>query len=487
MSDEGARRSGPGLGRAPVPTPAGSLPLGSPAGTPAGASSAEAPLRVLVVDEDERLLRTWRVMLDAGAAEAIQVFGLTDGARALRVIAEQAVDVVVTDVQAGSVSGLDLLDQIRAAHPAVVVVVTGAEPRVDDTVRALKAGAWDFLGKPFLDLEACIARVRAAVAHKRLGDENRLRAARAAEGRVATVWFSLSPVMARLLGQLDRAAQLDTPLLLLGAAGTGKTTLARAAHARSGRASRPCVVFAAGAEHAPEVLAARIAEAAGATLLVEDVDQLTAAEQARLKAALLAPPAHRPRIIATARRGLGAKVEAGAFDADLRWKLATVELTLPPLEARLEDLPHLVHRFLSRAAEGTGRPPPTIDTACLHALRATSWQEGNLNLLARALEHAARVADGCVTEADLPARLREVAEPEGVDLADLVDLDLPWKDAITGAENRIRATYLRGLLDRAEGNMTRAAEAAGLDRSNFRRHVKRYLRGGLDEDGDDEE
>lgn len=441
---------------------------------------------VLVVDEDDRLLRAWRVMLDSGAADAPVVVGITDGEGALTLAGDRSVDVVVVDLHAGSVSGLDLLDRLRASLPTVEVVLTGAQLSPAEVVRAVRAGAFDVLAKPFVELELCIERVRAALAHKRLADENRLRGARAAGGQVASAWFSLNPAAARRLGQLDRAARSEAHLLLAGPAGVGKSTLALAAHQRSTRASRPPVMCEAvnlNAANLPD----QLSQAAGSTLVIEDVDQLSASGQRCLRAHLNLPVQRRARIIATTRESLEARSAAGEFDLILAQRLGEVALSIPTLATRLEDLPHLAHRFLAEAAEAEGRPVPPLSTDCLALLRGRTWREDNLHGLRRALAHAARVAgpDG-VTVDDLPDDLRAPPVDSRLTAADLVNLNQPWKDAIASAENLIRATYLRGLLDRSEGNMTRAAEAAGLDRSNFRRHVKRYLRGTHD-DVDDEE
>ncbi len=432
------------------------------------------PASVLVVDDDERIIKAWRVMLEVGAGSPA-VFGALDADRARRLLAEHAVDVVLADVRLGASSGLDLLTHIKRSHPAIEVIIMSGHGRFDDAVRATKAGAYDYITKPFVDIGDVVARVHRAIDRKRLNDENEVLHAQASGP--ASLFHSRDARMRRLLDQIQRAAVTDRPLLLVGPVGVGKSTLARAAHDLSPRADGPFAVVNAG-ELTPELLRSAVAGAApGGTLCLELVDTLRPAAQAALQDVFEQEPDRiTARLISTARTSPTYLIDSGEFREELYWLINSVEVELPPLKDRRADIPHLAHGFLRRASVDANLPHRPFDPALMDFLVASEWRDGNLRALERAIAQAALMADGeSITLEALPGRLRDATDDVSLRLGELVDLDRPWKDAISQAEHVIRATYLRGLLERAEGNMTRAAEWAGLDRSNFRRHVKKYL------------
>ncbi len=459
------------------------------------------PTRVVVVDDEKIVRMAWRHMLNK---PDFTVELCADAKSAQQVLAVGPVDVMVVDVLMDGMNGLELLELVKRSRPEVEVIIMTGQASIEDAVRATKLGAFDYITKPFLDVEACINRVRQAARLKRLREENQ-----ALRRRVDDVGHPLleskAPAMEGVINQVKRVARVDATVLITGPTGAGKTALARALHDLSRRADREFVQLDCGTLAADVLEAELFGHAKGAftgavtdkpglfevadggTLFLDEVGNMTPKMQNKLLQVLNDGRVRRVgdqrdrvvdvRLLAATNSDLKAGVADGSFREDLYFRLKVVEIVVPPLNARREDIPRLAHFLLQQEVARHGLDVKGIEPTCLDRLCKHDWK-GNIRELQHVIERAAifETTDE-LTERSLPPEFQRALRGDTApqQLGDLVDVELPWKDAIANAEHTVRAAYLRGVLEKCDRNITRAAEHAGLDRSNFRRNLKRYV------------
>jgi two-component system response regulator AtoC len=452
------------------------------------------PARVLVVDDKENM----RKLLAKILADGWLVEEAEDGARALSLVATRPYDVVVTDIRMPGADGFELLAAVKARAPDTEVVMMTGYATVPDAVRAMKLGAFDYLEKPF-DPDAALAVVTRAAEHKRIADAAR----QAAPGSEVSAFHNLvgrSPPMREVFGLLEKAAALDITVLLLGETGTGKELAARAIHYHSARRERRFVPVNCGALPADLVESelfghARGAftgaavmkvglfeEARGGTLFLDEVGELPLPAQVKLNRALQEREIRRVgetqpikvdvRVIAATHRDLREEVKAGRFREDLFYRLHVFPVTLPPLRDRPEDVPLLAAHFLDKHARALRRTLAGFEPEALRRLAGHPWP-GNVRELENAVERAVAVVTGeRVRVADLPPDLAggpQAAAPDPAALA-----RLPYREAVAEARDRTSRDYLVALLAEFGGNVTRAAERAGMERESLHRLLRRY-------------
>jgi DNA-binding NtrC family response regulator len=450
--------------------------------------------RVLVVDDKENMLKLFAKIL----GEGYELTTAADGARALALVAAELFDVVVTDIRMPGADGFAVLRAVKARSPDTEVVMMTAYAAVEDAVLAIKEGAYDYLQKPF-DPDAALFAVERAAERKRLREQAAdLR--RELEGVYGfDKLVGKSAAMRQVYDLLERAAGLDITVLVTGETGTGKELAARAVHYHSGRRQGPFVPVNCGALPAELVeselfghakgaftgaataKAGLFAEADGGTLFLDEVGELPLAVQVKLNRALQEREIRRVgdnvavkvdvRVIAATHRDLKAEVAAGRFREDLFYRLHVYPVRLPPLRERLEDVPLLAAHFLGKHGRTLGRPLEGFELDALRALTAYAWP-GNVRELENAVERAVVVAPPpLVRAADLPAEL--VAAPTASLPAEVL-VRLPYREAVELARDRVSREYLTALLREFGGNVTRAAERAGVERESLHRLLKRY-------------
>jgi NtrC-family two-component system response regulator AlgB len=375
---------------------------------------------LLVVDDDKNIrshLGTYLRGSGHGVLEA------ADAPQALRLADAEAVDVVLSDVRMLGMDGVALLRELRRRRPDAVVILMTAYATIAGAIEAMREGAFHYLVKPFALDEVGLLVERACEVAALRSDNRALRSALDAPALLE----SQNPGMRRALATARQVAESEASVLLLGESGTGKNVLARAVHAWSPRSDGPFVTIPCTtlAEHLLEselfghVKGAftgawkdrpgRLEAAAGGTLFLDEVGELAPELQAKLLRFLEERRFERvgdartievdARIVAATNRDLEAEVGAGRFRADLFYRLAVVELRLPPLRERREDLPALVDHLLASLAARHRRALPRLDPAAREALAAYDWP-GNVRELANALERALVLSRGEVIAAE---------------------------------------------------------------------------------------
>lgn len=457
--------------------------------------------KVIVVDDEARILRFWRVMLNP---EEFEVRLCESAEQALVAIREDEPDVVVTDVLMNGMSGLDLLGHIKADYARVEVIVMTSKARVDDAVSAIKCGAFDYITKPFKDLEGCTNRVRQAARLRALRRENEQ--LRQAAGSDTDFFESDSDPMRRVLRDARRVAQTDVSVLLNGETGTGKSRLVRAMHDASHRRKHELVEIVVpnltanlveselfghvkgaftGATNDREGAFER---ADGGTIFLDEIGEMSANVQTKLLRVLQDQVVRRVgetqdrrvdvRVICATHVDIEQRVEDGLFREDLYFRIKVVKLKMLPLRERVEDLPRLAYRFLEEAlARNSMSDVKGIEPQVLERFQTFGWP-GNLRQLRNVIERAVVFETSeNLTVGSLPEELRGERAHSVLpsNMAKLVDISRPWREVTKAAEAQIKATYLRGVLSAHGGNITKAAAHAGVDRANFRRFLRRFL------------
>ena len=373
--------------------------------------SSQPALRVLVIDDEKNIRATVSLCLE-GLGCTVTGVGTAEAARAA--VAAGPYDLAFLDLRLGDTSGLDLLPELLARRPDLDVVVITAYATIDTAVEAMRRGARDYLPKPFTP-----AQIRHVV--EQVTDRQRLvRRVAELQSDLATAapeidLDSAAPAMRSVLDVLPRVAASDATVLLRGENGTGKGVVARALHAGSARAARPFVTVNC-PTLSEELLASelfghvrgaftgavrdqpgRVEAADGGTLLLDEIGEISPGLQAKLLRFLQEREFERVgesetrhadvRILAATNRDLEADVRAGRFREDLLYRLNVVELRLPPLRERPEDILRLARHFLAFFARAAKRPAPELSPAAAQALVGYAWP-GNVRELRNAIERA---------------------------------------------------------------------------------------------------
>jgi two-component system response regulator HydG len=446
--------------------------------------------RVLIIDDEREVCE----LIEAGLKKRGFVAAYrTSGEEGLDLLATEDFDVVVADLHMKGMTGLALCERIVGTRPDVPVIVITAFGSLDTAIAAIRAGAYDFLPKPF-ELEVLRIAVERAVRDRALRDEvKRLRRA-AAEAREYEEMVGTSPAMKRVYDLLDRVAALDTSVLVTGESGTGKELAARALHRRSARSAGPFVAINCAAM--PEALLeselfghvrgaftdARTArtglfqKAHGGTIFLDEIGDMPLGLQPKLLR-VLQEKTVRPvggddemavdvRILSATNCDLEAAVEERRFREDLYYRIHVVQVEMPPLRSRGTDILLLAQRLVDRFATATGRTVTGLSPGAADKLMSYAWP-GNVRELSNCMERAVALARyEQIGAEDLPEKIRSHQAKHVVvatdDPAELVPLE------------EVERRYILRVLEAVRGNKTRAAEILRLDRATLYRKLARY-------------
>ncbi|MCC6681692.1 MAG: sigma-54-dependent Fis family transcriptional regulator [Phycisphaeraceae bacterium] len=380
--------------------------------------------KVLVVDDKQ--------MMRDSVAQTLQRAGYVvvvaaEGKSALEQVARHRPAAVITDLKMPEMDGLELLTRLRRADDQLPVVLMTAFGSIEDAVRAMKQGAFDFVTKPF-EGDQLVLTIRRAVEHRRLLQENEALRSSSRNYEAPLSLIGNSPPMRRLAQQIHQVAQSHGTVLICGESGTGKEVVARTIHAHSPRRDRImlCLNCAAlssslleselfGHEKgaftgADQLRKGRFELADGGTLLLDEISEISPELQAKLLRVLQEGQFERVgsslsmhvdvRVIATTNRDLAKQVADGEFRQDLFYRLNVLPLSLPPLRQRLEDVPLLVNHFLAMVAMREGREAKRCDAEALELMKQYTWP-GNVRELQNICERASVLSRGQVITAGL--------------------------------------------------------------------------------------
>jgi DNA-binding NtrC family response regulator len=441
---------------------------------------------ILVVDDHPQVVDWLR---DELGREGYTTTGCSDARAAVELAVREDFDLVVADVEMPGLRGIDLMSEIQARKPGTLVLLITAFGTVDLAVRAVKAGACDFVTKPFT-IEVLLLAIERALRDRRMRKEivrlRRLTVDDAPDGIVAR-----SPAMRRVLERAERAARVTSSVLLTGETGVGKSTVARMLHARSPRRAGPFVqvncagipatlvegeLFGVrrgaftGADRDRDGLFAR---AHGGTLLLDEVGELPLESQPKLLDVLetgrIRPLGGAPdrtvdvRLVAATNRDLQGAVRERTFRADLLFRLDVVRIEVPPLRERKEDLEGLVDQFVERMSARVGRAVLGVADDAMAWLRGHSWP-GNVRELQNLVEQAVAIGEhDVITLDDVRREASGVAAPDDDPLETAIASHTPLE--------AIELAYIRRTLEACGGNVSEAARRLGIDRRTLYRRL----------------
>lgn len=437
---------------------------------------------ILIVDDERGIRETLRAVLED---EGFTVDAAGSGEECLKALERRAFGCVLLDVWLPGIDGLETLRQLRAGGSESAVVMISGHGNIETAVRATKLGAYDFIEKP-LSIEKTVLTIRNALKQKKLEEINR-ELTRGLDQEYVMIGESVA--MRALRKQIEVVAPTDGRVLIYGESGTGKELVARALHAHSRRAGAPFVEVNSAA--IPEELIeselfghtkgaftgatsakkGKFELADGGTLFLDEIGDMSARVQSKVLRVLEEQRFESVgstqsvrvdvRVLAATNKRLDALIEQGSFRSDLFYRLNVIPFELPPLRERLEDVPLLVEHFNQRFSAAYGRKPKRFEDIAMNALQSYSWP-GNVRELKNTVERVCIMHSKVkVYASDLPVLGGE--EPPATSFR------FPSFKEATDAYHR---EFIQRKLMEAEGNVSRAAELMGIDRSHLYRRMR---------------
>src|SRR6266850_3323119 len=445
--------------------------------------------RVLVVDDEEGVRSSLAGILQD---EGYQVDAVESGEKCLEMVTRNDYKAVFLDVWLPGRDGLEILTELTGKPAAPAIVMISGHGTIETAVKAAKMGAYDFIEKP-LSLEKVTLTLRNALNQRRLEEKNRILKEALAGGEKLV---GESPAIQRLRDEIARAAPTNGRVLILGENGTGKELVARLIHSLSLRKEEPFIEVNCAAipedlieselfghvrgafTGAVETKKGKFEVADGGTLFLDEIGDMSLKTQAKVLR-VLQEQTFEPvggattvkvdvRVIAATNKDLTDLIRTGQFREDLFFRLNVLPVRVPPVRERVADIPLLARHFLGEFARHYGRPVPALDPQVTESLSAYPWP-GNVRELRNVVERMTIMGPrGRITVADLPPEFRgsRTAAPD----AGLPDLSGVGR--LRDARERFETWYIRRKLTENGGNVTRTAEALGLERSHLHRKLR---------------
>jgi len=453
--------------------------------------------RILIVDDEPDMVENCQRILGRAGYRCLTA---TDPQQALALLESERPDLLLTDLKMPGMDGMELLRNARQIDPQMPVIILTAFATIESAVAAVKAGAFDYLPKPF-SVDQLTLAVDRALAQRRLTLENlRLR-----EQLQGTYGFEnivgRSPAMAQVFELVRKAARSEANILVVGESGSGKELIARAIHANSPRSAEAFVPVDCASLPEPLLESELFGHEKGAftgavktkpglievahrgTLFLDEIAELPLGLQVKLLRALQEREIRRVggtrqidvdvRVVSATNRDLREFVTKGHFREELYYRVNVIAISLPPLRERRGDVTLLAHTFLKKYGHGRERPLRGFEPEAIQLLEAYPWP-GNVRELQNVIERACALAEGdTITVRDLPEHVRSSQPVSSVPFQPPA-ATLPLKEAKARWMSELEAAYLSELLKRHGGNVSQAARDAGIDRKTFHRLLNKY-------------
>jgi DNA-binding NtrC family response regulator len=442
--------------------------------------------RILIVEDDD-LMRELMTKILAG--EHYHIFQASSGEEALKLLQEQTIDLVLTDLRLTGMNGLQLLTEVRSFDQEIVVIVMTAYASVETAVEAMRKGAYDYLTKPFINDEIRVM-LRRALNQRHLSRENRHLKRELRERYRFENIVGNSEAMEKVYRLIEKMSGISSNVLIVGETGTGKELVARAIHYNSERSDRPFVAVNCGAlteslleselfGHLKGAFTGAIANQEGffrkadkGTLFLDEISEVSHGLQVKLLRAIqereVIPVGGREplrfdvRLIAATNRLLEDEVKKGTFREDLFYRINVITIPLPPLRDRKEDVPLLVNHFLQKYAQRLGKPSVKILREAMQALVNYDWP-GNVRELENMIERAVALCEEDLIErTDLPDKLTQVK----IAIRDLDEYEMTL--------DALEEQHIKKVLQKVSGDKVKASQILGINLSTLYRKLARY-------------
>jgi two-component system, NtrC family, response regulator len=450
---------------------------------------------ILVVDDEVNYLTVMEALL---GEESYEVLTAPGGQEALKLATNNDVDLVLTDMKMPKMNGIELLGEVKRLYPDLPVIMMTAFGTVEKAVAAMKAGAFDYILKPFKNEELLVTIAR-ALEHHRLVQQNRMLLQDLDKKYGAPNIVGESKAMREILALVKRVANSRATVMISGESGTGKELVARAIHQQSPRAGKNFVSVNCAAltetlleselfghergafTHAVSMRKGRFELADGGTLFLDEVAEMSPALQVKLLRVLQEMEFERVggnktikvdvRLVAATNRDLKEEVEEGRFREDLYYRLNVVHLHIPSLRERHEDIPPLATHFLRKYTQENARGEVHLSPEAMKLLLHYAWP-GNVRELENVMERAVILcSQNLITVNDFPRELAgEPIDPSRLN----IDRFIPLQTPLTEALEQIEEQMIRRALEQSGQVQVRAAELLGITKSLLQYKLKKY-------------
>jgi DNA-binding NtrC family response regulator len=442
--------------------------------------------KILVVDDDPGMCQT---ISDVLCEEGFSVDTLNESVEASRVLTREEFDVIVTDLRMKGLKGLDLLGVTRKIHPPPPVIIITAFGTIESAIQAMKMGAYDYITKPF-KMEELVLTIQKALEHRLLKKEI-IRLKKEVEARYHFHHLiGKSPSMQNIFSLIERISESSSNVLITGESGTGKELVARATHYNGNRKEGPFIALNCAA--IPETLLESelfgykkgaftdaksdkkglIFEAKEGTLFMDEITEMPPTLQAKLLRVIeerevrpLGDTVSYPfdvRIISTTNQDIQALIREGRFREDLYYRLKVIDIEIPPLRERREDIPLLIQHFIAKLGKDSKKKVSGVSEDALRILLNYSWP-GNIRELENVIQRAITLGQHeMVLPEDLPPLMTRETEGDALEKA------LKMRYTV----DQLEKEYIKRVLIEAGGNKSKAAEFLGLDRKTLYRKLR---------------